>query len=51
MLIPGWRTWCCADCPRLGSVRVRQRTGCVQVLRDPRLAKAIYAMHQRPGVN
>lgn len=26
-------------------------TGWVQVLRDPRLAKAIYAMHQRPGVN
>ncbi len=24
-------------------------TGWVQVLRDPRLAKAIYAMHQRPG--
>ncbi|MFW4398054.1 helix-turn-helix domain-containing protein, partial [Klebsiella pneumoniae] len=23
----------------------------VQVLRDPRLAKAIYAMHQHPGVN
>ncbi|HFF7097656.1 TPA: cupin domain-containing protein, partial [Klebsiella pneumoniae] len=26
-------------------------TGWVQVLRDPRLAKAIYAMHQRPGGN
>ena len=26
-------------------------TGWVQVLRDPRLAKAIYAMHQRPGFN
>ena len=26
-------------------------TGWVQVLCDPRLAKAIYAMHQRPGVN
>ncbi|XXD09618.1 AraC family transcriptional regulator [Klebsiella sp. R445] len=26
-------------------------TGWVQVLRDPRLARAIYAMHQQPGVN
>jgi AraC-like DNA-binding protein len=26
-------------------------TGWVQVLRDPKLAKAIYAMHQQPGVN
>ncbi|MEQ9969988.1 AraC family transcriptional regulator [Pectobacterium carotovorum] len=26
-------------------------TGWVQVLRDPRLSRAIYAMHQQPGVN
>ncbi|AKL12476.1 TPA: AraC family transcriptional regulator [Kluyvera intermedia] len=26
-------------------------TGWVQVLRDPRLSRAIYAMHQRPGIN
>ncbi|WP_434641065.1 AraC family transcriptional regulator [Klebsiella sp. I138] len=26
-------------------------TGWVQVLRDPKLARAIYAMHQQPGVN
>lgn len=26
-------------------------TGWVQVLRDPRLSRAIYAMHQNPGVN
>lgn len=26
-------------------------TGWVQVLRDPRLSQAIYAMHQQPGVN
>ncbi|WP_230351047.1 AraC family transcriptional regulator [Lelliottia sp. WAP21] len=28
-----------------------QATGWVQVLRDPRLSRAIYAMHQQPGVN
>lgn len=26
-------------------------TGWVQVLRDPRLSRAIYAMHQQPGLN
>ncbi|MEE7535583.1 AraC family transcriptional regulator [Klebsiella huaxiensis] len=26
-------------------------TGWVQVLRDPKLAKAIYVMHQQPGIN
>ncbi|GJL35271.1 AraC family transcriptional regulator [Enterobacter hormaechei] len=26
-------------------------TGWVQVLRDPRLSRAIYAMHQQPGIN
>lgn len=26
-------------------------TGWIQVLRDPRLSRAIYAMHQQPGVN
>ena len=26
-------------------------TGWVQVLRDPKLSRAIYAMHQQPGVN
>ncbi|UYA59174.1 Transcriptional regulator, AraC family [Pectobacterium sp. F1-1] len=26
-------------------------TGWVQVLRDPRLSRAIYAMHQNPGIN
>ncbi|HDT6543930.1 TPA: AraC family transcriptional regulator [Kluyvera ascorbata] len=26
-------------------------TGWIQVLRDPRLSRAIYAMHQQPGIN
>ena len=38
-----------ADCRGWVACGCGNATGWVQVLRDPRLAKAIYAMHQRPG--
>ncbi len=45
---PGWRTWWLIVRGWV-ACGCGNATGWVQVLRDPRLAKAIYAMHQRPG--